>query len=282
MLTVGSTYESPNEPYYSVKSKRANSDLWSPADDIGLITPGPLMSTAVAIFGNGSFFQTAANATNRTEAVREICSGQGVPFESGFYGYAGISHRRSSPCEYGLEYTTDLSLQGLMWSFFYSWNDTTDAEALLGIALFYANEALMMQALSADNNADLSTTGVWSDPGTVYIKPSVSLVAIIIISVVIGLQVLGILVLMVYITRSPTWTPTLNALATARIGAALLPETLPAMGELKFGYAKLLDHVDGIVGVVGERQDGVYGKVPILGLGGEGIVRKRGKASSTV
>ena len=275
LTPVGSDYSygSPSNPSSYTRTRRADSGIWNPIEDHNLKTPGPLVSSAIAIFGNGSFFQTAANATNGTQAVREICSAQGVPFELGFWNEI-TSNYGDSPCSHSLDYVRDDNLRGLVWAFFLPWNETASANRFLDVAMHYANKALMMQALSQDSeNVFIST--VHSDPGQAFIKPSVSFVAMIIISVFIALQVLGILVLMIYIIRSPTWTPTLDALAVARIGAALLPETLPPMGNLSLGYSKKLDHVEGVVGIVGQRQDTKYGDIPILGLGGQGIVRKR-------
>lgn len=103
-----------------------------------------------------------------------------------------------------------------------------DANPWLSMAMHFANQALLDIAsrttLRFEDRSRVDPTAIWNIPGLEYNKPSVSLAGVIVISVLLGLQVLGVLFLLGYIYSIPTWTSTLDALAIARIAHQLPDE----------------------------------------------------------
>lgn len=98
------------------------------------------------------------------------------------------------------------------------------AETLLQISTFVANRALLT-CYSPQENRDFSAgfqgRGIQSSPGRMVQKPVVSTAASIVLSILIGLQVIGLFYLAYYIYHVPTWTHALDAMAMARIVSAL-------------------------------------------------------------
>ena len=92
---------------------------------------------------------------------------------------------------------------------------------------------------------------VYSSPGVGLLKPNIPLPAIIIISILIGTEVLAIIVLVLYIRRGPTFTTCLDAFVVAAIGAQLCGggvELADPREPLKELYEKLQKH-DGMIGL---------------------------------
>lgn len=139
------------------------------------------------------------------------------------------------------------------------------AQQLLEIASFFANEALL--SVSAEVSS-LDTRRIYSAPGYVLLKPQHSIPGLVVISLVVALQVLGLLLLLRFIYSAPAWTGSLDSLALARIGAQLQ------------GQGRDLG-MSGMVGI-GEREkflsSGENGmtrrNVKVLGLGEPGVISK--------
>jgi hypothetical protein len=90
-------------------------------------------------------------------------------------------------------------------------SDNTTQNAL-NIAMYFANEALLTTA--ADRP-------LYSNPGYMISKPKKSLAGLIVITTFIGLQAIGLCLLMAFIYSTPTWTDDLDADALTQIGAQL-------------------------------------------------------------
>lgn len=242
-----------------------------------LPTPGPLMSAALALFGNGTLLQAAKEATTQSQqkaAVISICQHSRVPF----YLYGPVKTPplpcyNIVPVEPSLDLQLQLLLPGMVAGFMQIFNSPVSAQQLLEITAFFSNEALLLAT------ADLGTgytRDIHKASGYTIIKPQLSYPGIAVISAMIGLQVTGILALLWFIYSAPSWTVSLDAPTLARIGAQLHTQ-----GKELDGF-----NVSGVVGI-GEYEDAIQQqpgttngtgparrKVRMLGLGETGVVSK--------
>lgn len=239
--------------------------------------PGPLMAATLALFGDHSFFDTARTAPDDNFGLVSdtVCNGMMIPFSR----YSN----NISLAKFGGHLCTDIpatnqnnTLHALVWNFISLFSDPSRAIQLLEVTMYFANEAhLTLAAGAAAKMLDEARHAVpfapsgciggqgsqvgrtiYSSPGTTIIKPRQSLAGVITISVLVALQVAGLLILAYYTCSSPTWTPSLNAYALARIGALLAPQMRaeginglrehPRPGEVE----KALAGMSGAVGTV--------------------------------
>jgi hypothetical protein len=104
------------------------------------------------------------------------------------------------------------------------YHNLKSVETLLHISTFAANRALVTY-YSPQENRDIFSSFqgrvIQSSPGRMVQKPVVSTAALVVLSILIGLQVIGLSYLAYYIYQVPTWTHALDAMAMARIVSAL-------------------------------------------------------------
>jgi hypothetical protein len=223
---------------------------------------GPLTTAARILFGNTSYLALSHNQ-NVTDAYQKLSEAGTFPLGNFLQGLG-----QSTPTDpYNI---SQADVDFAVWSITESCNDANYFTQLMNAASFFASEAILGEA-----SIGSIPNRIYADPGTIITVPVVSYPALIVISTLIGLQVFGILALSIYVLRHPTWTSRLDALAIARIGAALPPETLPPIRRLLGPHVESMDSVEGIIGVV--REDTVTrGRlritVPILGVGGKGSI----------
>ncbi|KAF3770749.1 hypothetical protein M406DRAFT_349375 [Cryphonectria parasitica EP155] len=196
---------------------------------------GPLMSTAQALFGNGSWFNMlgemqSANLDNQTIANLVTLACEIMPLNNAAY-FRGDSAGCSEIQSY-LDWLADSpgglsqGIETLTYDFFSIFDSPWTARAALNTGAFFANSDLLSAAIN-DNNIyyDYSNMsyGVYKYDGvqTPSTIPVVTLGALIAITTLIGLQVIAIALLLAYIYSTKVWTTTLNAFAMARIGAQL-------------------------------------------------------------
>jgi len=260
----------------------------NPSDKETWRIPGPLMTTALALFANGSWLNTAAenvsnhsyNGTYQTGGYfDEIPSWQlfwrGLPFSNLWTpgnGYNELEWKGRdfvSQCGYFEERTfddiriTNHDLFETTQQFFAAFapgfnggkNQTLDtAQSLLEIAIFVANRAFVtwLSPDSSRNTLDiLDGRHIYTSPGAAVPKPVLSKSSIIIMSVLIGLQLLGLGYLIYYLYRVPSWSDQLDAMAMARIGASLHHRgVLPAIGPVSKQDLNALQTVGGLIGIV--------------------------------
>ena len=132
-----------------------------------------------------------------------------------------------------------------------------NVETLLHIGLFAANRALLTFYAPNVDGDPVKRAAIWrgrtirSSPGQSVQKPVVSTVALIVLSILLGLQMLGLAYLAYYICHVPTWTGALDALAMARIGQSVAHQgVLPPIGPVTRKDIDALRDVDGLVGIV--------------------------------
>lgn len=117
-------------------------------------------------------------------------------------------------------------------------------------------------------------------PGLTMQRPTGSLSDIIVVSVFVFLQLLGLLYLAWYIYSVPTWTDMLDALAVARITSSLDRGSIPGVGSLDSNDMDRLDQTEGLIGVVDgvneePSADASTSKSVELGLGASGLFHRR-------
>ncbi|RKK65125.1 hypothetical protein BFJ67_g112 [Fusarium oxysporum f. sp. cepae] len=238
----------------------------------GPSVPGPLMTVALAMFGNSSFFQAArvADPDTYNQTINNICENSLFPMLGMMprnYDMGGCSrsvrNRNKTPKMQDVIYNYSNSLK----------NEEATAQALEK-AMFFANEALLTTAASLSQNRP-----IFYNPGTAVMKPKKDLAAVITVTTLIGLQVVALCALMWFILRAPTWTEILDADALAQIGGQL-----KEWGEPRPDLTK----INGIVGVDETRHQAETSSVRLstgqdtashsgslhLTLGGEGLINR--------
>ena len=214
-----------------------------------LKTPGPLMISALSIFGNQTFFYTAATSSNSnfSGALIQMCQQGNLPFTQLFD--IGMEWDYFMPCyninsTYPQESEKDLLL--VIYSLILAFRNLGHAEEALDAAMYFANEALLSGTASATSST--SARSIWTSPGLTILKPRKTLTGTIIISVLILLQLVGLILLARYACKVPTWTGSLDALAVARISASL--KDIPPIDQIdERDLKKKLEELDALVGV---------------------------------
>ncbi|GKZ18939.1 hypothetical protein AbraIFM66951_001899 [Aspergillus brasiliensis] len=242
-----------------------------------LYAAGPLMTTALALFGNQSFFNAASNTTttnitrsNARSTLFSICQFNLLPFtrltDAAFGDAAGSCDELWWSID---RYPDSYWYQELMYTV-YTWiasfNDTQSAAIALNMATYFANEAVLTN--TATQNYPENTRPIYFNGGTVTIKPKWSLPGVITISILIGLQILGLCLLVLYCRAVPTWTDTLDAFAMLRMGAEL--QLQQRVRHVRFAGIRDTDtrdwedlsHIDGLVGVIDRGKEVVEEEEP--------------------
>ncbi|KAJ3538559.1 hypothetical protein NM208_g5864 [Fusarium decemcellulare] len=244
-----------------------------------LLTPGPLMTAALAMFGNTSFFYAASQAPedSRNETMRQICEQVQLPFVRMFQRSTQFM---GSICDNVGDSDADVRVyvENTLARYFEVFGIDNNFARALNAAMYFANEALL--TLSTER-------AIYSHAGHQILKPEKRIAPLIFISVLIGLQAIGLCLLMAFINSAPTWTQDLDADALTQIGAQLREwgEPRPSLTDLS-----------GLIGVDETRRDAESSSVRMssidaaaprprihLALGGEGIIpTKMPKTTTTV
>lgn len=124
---------------------------------------------------------------------------------------------------------------------------------------------------------------IYTAPGETVQRPRASTAGIIVVSVLVVVQLLGLLYLAWYIYQVPTWTYMLDALAIAQIAKSLETSDIPSLGARSNREFQHLQCVDGTVGIVETHNDESTSYDPIaeasktvgLGLGASGVFTRR-------
>lgn len=226
--------------------------------------PGPLAISSVALFGNESFFAASkrASALNTTAALESMCQGYRWPFgvntnlnQFGAHGTQcpdlmedGLASAASTVANPGWTVTEEL----LNWfQNFGSGPDDAYALAALQFATFYASDALLTQAASADEEGRT----IYASDGRPTQRPIMALPSLIILSVLLAVETYLLLRIAYYAWRTPTWTSTFKALTVAQLANAMKANSLPPAGCHDEEKLKILRRLDGRIGVA-VRPDG--------------------------
>jgi hypothetical protein len=204
-------------------SKDEESDRWNASS--------PLVTSIMALFGNDSWVRTVANFTSKqgntsseSAAVsvwwKVFCERQPL-YRSDLAGDEYCKAGRK-PSEAVAAWLAD------------SLDDKNRMEKFIFSGLVLTHKAILTTHRRVDAPRQLSPSNgrqIYSSPGFYIPKPDISVSSIVIISVLIAIQIVGLLFCAAYIARVPTWTRSFNAMAIARIGAGLEKDDLPVDGQ---------------------------------------------------
>ncbi|KAK6077646.1 hypothetical protein SCUP515_04844 [Seiridium cupressi] len=233
--------------------------------EYNLATAGPLMTTAEVLFGNYSFIHPVVdNSTNMTAAqtLTAICERGTIPFSQLLHlveygpGPTGYCSGMAIDVTYLAQKYLEDDVDRVVGAFGRTWNSTTYAEYMLMISMYYANRAVLVQTTTL--TATMSARPIYASGGTILIKPVFrGIASMIVLTILIGVQLAGLIFLAWYIYQVPTWAPALDAAAVARIGRALGDDELPPVGSFTEKDEQKLKKVDAVVGVVEESKETV-------------------------
>jgi hypothetical protein len=263
----------------------------NPDDSSTWKVAGPLTTSAIALFGNGSWLDTAAkyvsrkphNSTDHNKLPWQLMC-RGMPFsklwlpgvssfpdmvradfvsicgsrqQSWFNGYQADEDDLSRLLHYFLGgFAPTEATSGIKTDQSNSTGKTrslANTESLLDVAIFVANRALLTLVSPEVGSAEYDLTGrkIYTSPGVTVQRPVLSKAGLIVLSVLLGLQLLGLGYLTYYLYRFPTWSGQLDAMAMARIGARLHHQgVLPPIGPVSKEDRAILQTVGGLVGIV--------------------------------
>jgi hypothetical protein len=226
------------------------------------------MTTALAMFGHSSAFFIATNATNLTtnDNYKRMCRDTVLPFSMLMYmsfSYVQIDicsrdrsgHPTNQEPKTPLDLATDETLlPELVYNFINIFSNANRAKELLTIALFFASEIHLTTTASLGSSS-LNSRAIYTGDGSQILKPRYGLAGIIVVSLLIAIQVAGLVILAIYNSSFPTWTPNLDALALAKVGAELKDLGLSPIGRESHGDAAKLASASGLVGVVDDDKE---------------------------
>jgi hypothetical protein len=231
------------------------------------------MTSAIALFGNQSFFEVAANSSKKTfpPAIQQICQQGQLPFSN--LAFSIFTDFQSNCAAIGTDHgrlSWDNSdpqelLASLLGDWFYSFNDTNSAEIALLASMYISNRAMLTQTATAAQA--FSSRRIRFGAGMLVPLPLKTLAGTVIVSILIFLQLLGLSILTYYIYQLPTWTHALDAVEVARMAIGLNDSVMPPLtrgGEVDLAK---LNKIDGLVGLDEDRAN--------MALGGPGVITRR-------
>ena len=190
--------------------------------------PGPLMTSALAIFGENSFFDIVVEPENNEvleydSLSQALCSQLRYPF-SGLVP-SSLVLRDGAKLKPFSDWDTPTT-----WSPCRSRNQGSST-LLIGLMSFMpqfaspinAMAALTFTAYSVHKHIFTLSSSTWFNtfqaPGSTHQKPEMSTTAMIVITLLLASQLCGLGFLAVYAYVRPSWTETLDAKAVFKIGA---------------------------------------------------------------
>ncbi|KAJ5198505.1 uncharacterized protein N7498_007622 [Penicillium cinerascens] len=236
---------------------------------------GPLLTTALAIFGPGSFLNTffpeyytiqqniMGADINQSLSLSTMCI-EIAPLTN-MFSSAMYSEISADSCV-----STILTASG---GYYYStnphylvgqWLDSTFSNTgtltnALNAAAFLANKQFVE---SLD-----SSYGIYQDLGSEMMVPQSSVAGVAVVSAFLGLYILILLALSLYGCRHYRWTSRLDSFAMLRFGAAYGNGVFPMLVTSKTQHVKELDEVSGVVREVGSVADDAIIPIGRIGLG---------------
>ena len=250
-------------------------------------TPGPLMISALSLYGEEGMFYVAANFSDQTypPIVTQVCQTGNIPFlrldsdEDQFGNLQGSCWNINSAYQEGRN-GRDVAIEEILYEIAFIFDPGTTSSSFasrhLEIAMYFAIEAWLTQTSTA---APVQyTRNIYTSPGMPVNRPVKTLTATIVISALLFAQLLGLLLLVIYIYSVPTWTAALDSQAVANL-TKTAGNAIGEVGGCKEKYAQHLKNMDGLVGLV-------LGEAPIndsrskstgqlrLARGGGGVISK--------
>ena len=208
---------------------------------------------------------------NTSELPTQFCDASDIPFYwLDFDDFDGAGNNCATSLDRDINSWHLLVLKTIT-NWFSVFQSTDAAERSLGAGVFYAIDALLTQATQVSGSGtDSDVRSIYTSDGHTTQKPSISDASIVILSVLLGLEVLGLIGLGFYITTTPTWTRTINSLSVAQLASTLEPEILPPAGCSDKEKLRKLHLLPGHIGVDVNQDPGRGGRTRRkLVLGGD-------------
>ena len=213
------------------------------------------MTSVLALFGPSSWAANITNLTaNRTQAnldaTSDIPSGFLTPLcAAGPFASTtlAISSIYSGWCA-----TEGLAgLRGTLDALLLGWDNPTTVKKWLDISMYVANRATLTSHTHRNVLRWHDTTGreIYAAEGLKVYKPSPSIAAQVILTVIVMVHVFGLLGVAWFIQLWPAWTRTLDSMAIARVAASLDPSLLPPIKTARLSARAPLKDVDGLIGI---------------------------------
>ncbi|CAG1985808.1 unnamed protein product [Fusarium graminearum] len=166
--------------------------------DFGMGTTGPLTLVAISLFGNGSFFHLASKRPQKdmNYTMRDICESENYPFQRIVLDHlhytklcaGGLSMYREDYPPAG-NYRGNVKYELLpifVARILETFDDPEEAESLLEMGMFFANEVLLRESASVFGT--VWSRWIFSSPGWKIVKPQKTVMAIVVISAFIAVQ----------------------------------------------------------------------------------------------
>jgi hypothetical protein len=230
------------------------------------------MTSAIALYGNQSFFEVAANSSNQTfpPAVQQICQQGRLPFSNLAFTIFGNFQSDCSKIATDRSFSSGFSdpeakLAGLIGDWFSSFNNTNSAEMALLASMYVSNRVMLTRTVTA--SFTFSARKIWFGAGMLVPLPLKTLAGTVVVSILIFLQLLGLAALTYYIYHLPTWTHALDAVAVAQLSIGLKGSVVRELGH---GYEiseNKLNKIDGLVGLDEDRAKVALGSLGVVTRG---------------
>ena len=235
--------------------------------------PGPLLTSVLAIFGPNTFFDIVSkssnyNVTKYSGLSLAFCHQLYFPFRLLQFEDVGLEVPSSGSSLSGWDVQTiaadcfnehnaqneepttpDLLRAFMNWM--PNFADSSSANAAFTLTAYAVHKRLFTPSNLDVNNIEAAA-------GRSYERPDVSNAGVVIVSLLLGLQLLGLGLLALYAQRRPVWTETLDASAVIRLGVQLAKSkdlthgsTAIGLGTSKDEIIPYLDQVEGWVGADG-------------------------------
>ncbi|CZR65307.1 uncharacterized protein PAC_15207 [Phialocephala subalpina] len=246
---------------------------------------GPLLTISMALFGSGSFL---ANRIAHPEAYWGVNDTNSIPSsvpdppnEGSCIDLAPMGRllsslqdgvTKGSYADYCIANTAggvggrNLGEYMMTWVRSFAIDDTDGLTTAFTAASFLANQAWMMNNV----NSDFRTLSIHFDYGADTQVPTISTAGMILISVLLGIDLIALFAMGIYASFSIRWTNQLDSFAMIRLGTSMA-DKLPLMVGLQKDKMKMLDELPGSVGDAADEHE----MVGRLGLGAQNALSKR-------
>lgn len=264
----GYRFDPPSNPPDSSANDKSPFDLAFPYDR------GPLLSTALALFGTGSYLDIHHTITETYQGGTSDpyeWHGWGrcidiIPFSQLLSQKAGVYLApRLDPCVTG--YDAKFHQLDIVANYLFLFAAETGYSRAKDIEDIFAASAFLAMDIFSGMVSNSKVT-VFARPGTDMQIPHISRAGVILISVLLALYLASVLALSLYTAWTPRWTNQLDSFAIMRISGSL-PNRFPLRLAQNPDKVRDLDELPGWIGDVSGAQFGEVDRVGELGLGGE-------------
>lgn len=214
-----------------------------------VVNKGPLLATAVALFGSGSFIESlqtdwsslvAANKTSTSPYHGECIGLMPWTFLSAWPYNIDESHNEFGQCIYnGSDPMEQLQAWAYNFGYYDNVNYFTSRADTFAASAFLANEIWLTYY---DDSISVSY-----DLGADHQVPTMSLAGMIVISALLGIYLSFLLAMAFYSCKTGLWTSQFDAFAMLRLGSAL-SENVPLLLSRDNNKISVLDELPGWVG----------------------------------